>query len=132
MDIKGVNPEYILPQQAAWQEPDIKKKSEPSVKAIEETELGNLKASGEDEKERLEENLFDREELEKIANETKEVLEGINEAIRFSISKDTGDIVVQVVNKKTDEIIRQIPPEELVKLRTKLKEICGILFDRKV
>ena len=131
MDVKGVNHEYVLPQYAAWQETDIKKKSELSIRPVEETELGNLKASGKDDEEKLEKRLSE-EEVKKLAKETKDVLEDLNKGIRFSISKDTGDIVVQVVNRKTNELIRQIPPEELVKLRTKLKEICGILFDRKV
>ncbi len=132
MDVKGINNEYILPQQATWQEPDIKKKSEPSVKPIEESQLDGLRTSSQDDRDRLEEGKFSQEQLEQLVHETKDVLEDINKGIRFSISKDTGDIVVQVINRKTDEVIRQIPPEELLKLRTKLKEICGILFDRKV
>jgi len=132
MEVKGINAEYILPQQAAWQEPDIKKKSEPSVKPVEESQLEGLKASGQGEKERLQEEMLSQEELQELANETKEVLEGLNKGIKFSISHETGDIVVQVINRKTEEVIRQIPPEELLELRTKLKEICGILFDKKV
>ncbi len=131
MEVKGINAEYILSQQPAWQEPDIKKKSEPSVKPIEESQMESLKASGQDE-DQLGNEIFSQEELEELANETKDFLEGLNKGIKFSIFKETGDIVVQVINRKTDEVIRQIPPEELLKLRTKLKEICGILFDKKV
>ncbi len=131
MEVKGINNEYILPQQATWQEPDIKKKSEPSVKPIEESQLEGLKTSGEDDKEHLEKGKLNEEELDKLAHETKDFFEGLDKGIKFSISKDTGDIVVQVINRKTDEIIRQIPPEELLKLRAKLKEICGMLFDKK-
>ncbi len=132
MDIKGINMEYALPQQAAWQEPEIKKKNEPNVKPVEESQLEELKASGQDGKEKLQEELINQKALEKLAKEAKEALEGLNRSIRFSISKDTGDIVVQIIDKKTKEVLKQIPPEELIKLKVKLREICGILFDRKV
>jgi len=52
--------------------------------------------------------------------------------LQFSIHEPTGRTVVKVVNKETDQTIREIPPEELLNLAAKLDEMLGILFDEKV
>ncbi len=36
--------------------------------------------------------------------------------IRFSINKDRGKLIVQVVDQRTDKVIKQIPSEALLKL----------------
>ena len=41
-------------------------------------------------------------------------------------------IVVKVENKQTGEIIRQIPPEEIVRLARNIEKLLGLLMDEKV
>ena len=36
---------------------------------------------------------------------------------------DTGSTIIKVIDRKTDETIRQIPPEELLTLSKRLKEL---------
>lgn len=50
--------------------------------------------------------------------------------IKFSIDSDLGSVIVQVVDTKTDEVIRQIPPEEVVALQKRMTEMRGILFNK--
>ena len=50
----------------------------------------------------------------------------------FSVHKKTGETVVKVVDKDTGKLIRQIPPQELLDLADKLKDMMGILFDKQV
>ncbi|MHC1726657.1 MAG: flagellar protein FlaG [Syntrophobacteraceae bacterium] len=40
-----------------------------------------------------------------------------------------GRTVVQVRDKNSGEVIRQIPPENLIRVRDKLEELRGILYD---
>ena len=42
---------------------------------------------------------------------------------------DNGKMVVQVRDRTTGEVIREIPPESLMNVRDKLEELSGILFD---
>lgn len=132
MDSKGINPAYFLPQQVAWQDKEIKKKREPRVKAIPESQLDELKASDKKEKEKLQKETPQQQNLEKLAEETNDALQRLKSEIKFCLSKETDDIVVQIVNRETDEVIREIPPEELVELKNKLREINGFLCDKKV
>lgn len=50
--------------------------------------------------------------------------------VRFTLDSDLGSVVVKVVDPNTDEIIRQIPPEEILSLRKRLAEMRGILIDK--
>jgi flagellar protein FlaG len=51
--------------------------------------------------------------------------------ISFSEDKDTGDIVIKIIDNKTDEVIKQIPPEEVVELRKRLGDLQGLMIDKK-
>ena len=53
-----------------------------------------------------------------------------NNRLRFQIQEDTSTCIVQVVDNDTDEIIRQIPPEELLAIKENLDSFRGVLFNR--
>lgn len=52
---------------------------------------------------------------------------------RLSFSKDeeTGDIVIKIIDNKTDEVIKQIPAKEFEELRKRLGDILGLVLDKK-
>jgi flagellar protein FlaG len=54
-----------------------------------------------------------------------------NYSIRFSIDDKLKEIVVKIVDTKTDEVIRQIPPDGVLRLRAHLEEMVGILLEEK-
>jgi flagellar protein FlaG len=62
-----------------------------------------------------------------------------NRQLNFDIVDDSGDVVVKVVDRDTDEVIRQIPSEEFLQVANKINDLLdelsstkGILFDSKV
>ena len=67
-----------------------------------------------------------------LVAEIKQFLEDFKIGLNFQIHEKTGDLVVQVFNQESGEVIRQIPPEDLVKLHEKLVELRGVLFEEKV
>lgn len=48
-------------------------------------------------------------------------------SVRFENDKSSGNMVVKVVDRETDEVIRQIPPEELIDLTKRLSDLRGNL-----
>jgi len=50
----------------------------------------------------------------------------------YSVNKANGQIAVKVIDGKSGEIIREIPPHELLALAESMKEFAGILFDEKI
>ena len=52
--------------------------------------------------------------------------------VRFRVDPGLEELLVSVVDTDTDEIVRQIPSEEMVEIAQRMREIQGILLDRKV
>jgi flagellar protein FlaG len=52
--------------------------------------------------------------------------------LEFSQYKDSGKMIVRVVEKGSDKVIREIPSEEFLDLVEKMDQMIGILFDKKV
>jgi flagellar protein FlaG len=65
-------------------------------------------------------------DLESKINRMQEV------GLVFSQYKDSGKMIVRVVQKGTDKVIREIPSEEFMNLVEKMDQMIGILFDKKV
>jgi flagellar protein FlaG len=77
-----------------------------------------------------EEHLFERlEEKLKQLNETVEIF---HKKIHFQIHEKTNRIMVQVIEKATDEVISEIPPEKILDLVARIEEMIGIIVDQKV
>ena len=51
--------------------------------------------------------------------------------MRFGYSDDVGSLYVSVYERETDNVIRQIPSKEAMELMAKMKEIVGMIFDKK-
>jgi len=50
---------------------------------------------------------------------------------RLRIDEASKRIVAQIVDEN-NEVIKQIPPEEILKIAARFREISGKMFDRKV
>jgi len=73
-----------------------------------------------------------KEEVEIVIKELKEFMETTKRGLSFSVDEQLGIDVVSVKDLETEEVIRQIPSEELVVLRKKMDDIAGVLFETKV
>ena len=49
--------------------------------------------------------------------------------ISFEVDVFTGKSVVHVVDRETGELIRQVPPKELLHLASNLKDATGLIFN---
>lgn len=73
-----------------------------------------------------------REELHSIAESFGQVVSAVNKGISIRIDEKADMFVTEIVNKETNEVIKQIPPEQLVRLAGRLREFLGILLDIEV
>ena len=73
-------------------------------------------------------------ELEDAVREIQQRFQAMGSNFKFGLYSDleTKSIVAQLRDKKTDEVIKQFPAEEVLKLRAKLQDLVGLLFDEKV
>ncbi len=58
-------------------------------------------------------------------------IEGARTEFRFSIHKETHEIMVKVMDKDKGEVIREIPPKDILDMVAKMWELAGIIVDEK-
>jgi len=68
---------------------------------------------------------------EAVANVQKNLNMIDNVDLHFTVHEASGDIMVIVTKESTGEVIREIPPLEILNLAAKLDVMIGIIFDQK-
>lgn len=71
-------------------------------------------------------------EVDETINEMNHYLSDMQRDLSFSIDEQLGETVIIVTDSETDEVIRQLPSEDLLVLRKKMDDMVGILFEEKV
>lgn len=71
------------------------------------------------------------DDVQKAIDQLNQSVRSVRRDIFFTKDKDTGVDVIKVIDQKTHEVIRQIPPEEVVNLARKMDEVRGMLFAKK-
>jgi len=64
-----------------------------------------------------------------VAARMNEHLQQMQHSLRFSVDDASGHIVVKVIDTATDEVIRQIPSEEMLAVMRHITDFDGLLFD---
>ena len=65
----------------------------------------------------------DMQKLEETVSYANKAMQNLNRSLHFSIDEGTERIVVKVVDDSTGETVRQIPPEEILRLAAHFKEM---------
>jgi flagellar protein FlaG len=84
-----------------------KAKAERAVPAVTETQLSDA--------------------LQKVFGLT--LPQSLNSRVELNVDKETGLVIGKIVDRMTGEVIRQLPPEEMVRLLEATKEALGPLVD---
>lgn len=125
MEIKDVNSNYI--QQTQQQPLQGKKMPVTNQKSLDQTD-GSQNFNNFDKDD--ESNQVD---MDKITDVLKKKLDKIQTFFtgeaRFEVNNEADMVVVKIIDKDSEEVIRQIPSEASVKLAKALNDLEGILFD---
>jgi len=52
-----------------------------------------------------------------------------NRKLQFVVDYNSKQVVVKVIDKETDKVIKELPPEELQRLHKHIKETIGLMYD---
>lgn len=74
----------------------------------------------------------DRAKMESMVEGLNEFLEPVETSVRFELHDKLERYYVTVVDKNTDEVVREIPPEKMLDMYAAMAEFMGILVDEKV
>ncbi|MGQ9513087.1 flagellar protein FlaG [Thermodesulfitimonas sp.] len=70
--------------------------------------------------------------LEDLVGRLNLVMEMTWYELRFRIHEATHEVVVQVVNRDTGEVLREIPPQKILDMVAEMKKLIGMLVDKKI
>ena len=68
------------------------------------------------------------EKVEEAVNQVNEYVQNLSRDLQFTVDQDSGRTIIKVLDSETHEVIRQIPPEELLQIANQLTEGGGLLL----
>ena len=71
-------------------------------------------------------------DIHRIAADIARISQAFNKKLQFIVDQQSNEVIVKVIDKTTDKVIKVLPPEELQRLHRKLKETIGFLFNERV
>lgn len=68
-------------------------------------------------------------DVQNIVRDINSTLQSLHTELSFSVDKETSKMVLKVINTKTQEVIRQIPAEDALRLSSRISKLLGTLID---
>ena len=70
--------------------------------------------------------------IHSAAADLQRISHAFNKKLQFVVDHRSNEVIVKVIDKETDKVIKELPPEELQRLHRNIKEAIGLLFDEMV
>lgn len=74
---------------------------------------------------------FDKEDLDSGIEKLNKTFQLYNKHLKFSVHKESGRVMVQVIDNATGEVIREIPPKKILDMLAKIQQFVGLLVDER-
>ncbi len=120
MNVQIAENNYVPVQQ------EVKIKVLPGGKSANETDA-QIKLPEQAEQKVVEDN---KKSLEEAVNQANNTLETYNTELQFSIHKESGEVMVKVINSSDNTVIREIPPERVLDFVANVKKMLGLILDK--
>ncbi|WJH27485.1 flagellar protein FlaG [Paenibacillus sp. CC-CFT742] len=72
-----------------------------------------------------------KQQLDKLIEDGNKVLQRMDTQLRWSVNKESNQMIVKVMDTQTNEVLREIPPEKYLELVQNLCEQVGLFLDEK-
>ena len=107
---------------------------EPQVKRIDDVQNAPKYNQAEEEedplKEREEREPMDEKTVSYMMQELNELMSKINCNLQFQYHKEVNMMSVRMLDKKTHEVIKEVPPEDMLDQMAKAREWLGAFLDK--
>ncbi|MBW1980180.1 MAG: flagellar protein FlaG [Deltaproteobacteria bacterium] len=74
---------------------------------------------------------LDKGRVEELVAKIQEYVDSLAVELKFQVHDKTGVLMVKVIKEETGEVIREVPPEQLLDLAARIDEMIGALLDAK-
>jgi flagellar protein FlaG len=72
------------------------------------------------------------EELQKLIEEVRKKFDMLSKYLKIDIDQELEIPVVKIMERDTNRVIRQIPPDYLLELMKRIDQLLGLLVEREV
>lgn len=73
-----------------------------------------------------------KEKLEEVVKGLNEFLQPSHTTLKFKLHDELKEYYVQIVDERTNEVIREIPPKKLLDIYAAMMEFVGLIVDKKI
>ena len=130
MEITGLPEKDIMPVTYSPKETVNDKGEKPEEKATAKTKPINI--LDEPEKENAPLDIMEEEKLNSELDRINKVVDLYNEELRFTLHKTSGRMMVEIVNRDTQEVVREIPPRKFLDWVVSFHNFLGAMIDTKI
>ncbi|GAC90654.1 flagellar protein FlaG [Anoxybacillus flavithermus NBRC 109594] len=79
-----------------------------------------------------EEERISKEKLEEVVKGMNEFLQPSHTSLKFAVHEDLKEYYVQLIDDRTKEVVREIPPKKLLDMYAAMMKFVGLIVDRKI
>jgi flagellar protein FlaG len=72
-----------------------------------------------------------KDELHKQVDGVNKILEANLTSLKFNVHEKLNRITVQILDKNSEEVVREIPPEKFLDMVASMLEFVGLIVDKK-
>jgi flagellar protein FlaG len=73
-----------------------------------------------------------KEKLEEVVKGLNEFLQPSHTSIKFELHDELQEYYVQIIDERTNEVVREIPPKKLLDMYAAMMEFVGLIVDKKI
>ncbi|OPJ60877.1 flagellar protein FlaG [Clostridium oryzae] len=70
-------------------------------------------------------------DVKNAVDKLNKFIESSKTHLEYEVQKDFNQIIVKIVDNKTEEIVKEIPPKKVLEMIAKMCELAGVLVDEK-
>ena len=101
--------------------PDVVNRDKKIIQNLQDTTTNNEKEA-----------ILSESYLEELIDTLERGIKQFSRRFKFTVNKELNRVIVKVIDKDTEKVIREIPPSEIQNLTIKIREAIGLLFDTKI
>lgn len=72
---------------------------------------------------------FSDQDLKQAVDKLNQTMRVYGTMLHFEIHKESGEIMVKVIDERDNSVIREIPPEKILNMVAYFKKLLGIIVD---
>jgi flagellar protein FlaG len=104
-----------------------KVRNENSAVDIQQKELNNVNDANQETQ-----LIVSKKDLEEVVQGLNKFLQPSHTQLKFKLHEDLEEYYVQIIDEKTKEVVREIPPKKLLDMYAKMMELVGLVVDKKI